>query len=130
MRSIWFGLKLGLSRIVPTPYPARARGDTKISTPGRRICEVQRHACKCNFSLVLIWELRRLPTVRYPKGSKPRHYIFMWIRLRFRYRNAAALVANARAALHWLDGDVKDIRRAAALIGIVPRGGMSIGNVV
>jgi hypothetical protein len=28
---------------------------------------------------VLIWELRRLPTVRYPKGSKPRHYIFMWI---------------------------------------------------
>jgi hypothetical protein len=31
------------------------------------------------FLIVLIWELRRLPTVRYPKGSKPRHYIFMWI---------------------------------------------------
>jgi hypothetical protein len=28
---------------------------------------------------MIIRELRRLPTVRYPKGSQPRHYIFMWI---------------------------------------------------
>jgi hypothetical protein len=40
--------------------------------------ECKRHACKCDFSLVLHLELRRLPTVRYPKGSKPHHYIFMW----------------------------------------------------
>jgi len=40
---------------------------------------VQRHACKCDFSLMLNLELRRLLSVRYPKGSKPRHYIFMWI---------------------------------------------------
>jgi len=42
----------------------------------------------------------------------------------------SALVANARAALHWLEGDVKDTERAAALIGIVLRDGMSMGNVV
>ena len=42
----------------------------------------------------------------------------------------SALVANARAALHWLEGDPKDIPRAAALIEIVLRDGMSIGNVV
>jgi C4-dicarboxylate-specific signal transduction histidine kinase len=42
----------------------------------------------------------------------------------------SALVANARAALHWLEGDPKDIARAASLIAIVLRDGMSIGNVV
>jgi signal transduction histidine kinase len=42
----------------------------------------------------------------------------------------SALVANARAALHWLEGDPKDIARAAALIEIVLRDGMAIGNVV
>ena len=42
----------------------------------------------------------------------------------------SALVANARAALHWLEGDCKDISRAASLIEIVLRDGMSIGNVV
>jgi signal transduction histidine kinase len=42
----------------------------------------------------------------------------------------SALVANARAALHWLEGDPKDIARAASLIEIVLRDGMSIGNVV
>ena len=42
----------------------------------------------------------------------------------------SALVANARAALHWLEGDPKDIPRAASLIEIVLRDGMSIGNVV
>jgi hypothetical protein len=30
-------------------------------------------------ALVLIWELRRMPTVRYPKDSKLRHYVFMGI---------------------------------------------------
>jgi C4-dicarboxylate-specific signal transduction histidine kinase len=42
----------------------------------------------------------------------------------------SALVANARAALHWLEGDPKDIARAASLIEIVLRDGMAIGNVV
>jgi C4-dicarboxylate-specific signal transduction histidine kinase len=42
----------------------------------------------------------------------------------------SALVANARAALHWLEGDPKDIPRAASLIEIVLRDGMLIGNVV
>jgi signal transduction histidine kinase len=42
----------------------------------------------------------------------------------------SALVANARAALHWLEGDPKEIARAASLIAIVLRDGMSIGNVV
>ena len=42
----------------------------------------------------------------------------------------SAIVANARAALHWLEGDPKDIARAASLIEIVLRDGMSIGNVV
>src|SRR6202000_3007443 len=42
----------------------------------------------------------------------------------------SALVANAHAALHWLEGDPKDIARAASLIEIVLRDGMSIGNVV
>jgi signal transduction histidine kinase len=42
----------------------------------------------------------------------------------------SALVANARAALHWLEGDPKDIPRAASLIEIVLRDGMSIGDVV
>ena len=42
----------------------------------------------------------------------------------------SALVANARAALHWLEGDDKDVARAASLLEIVVRDGMSIGNVV
>jgi K+-sensing histidine kinase KdpD len=42
----------------------------------------------------------------------------------------SALVANARAALHWLEGDPTDIARAASLIAIVLRDGMWIGNVV
>jgi C4-dicarboxylate-specific signal transduction histidine kinase len=42
----------------------------------------------------------------------------------------SALVANARAALHWLEGGPKDIARAASLIEIVLRDGMAIGNVV
>ena len=45
-------------------------------------------------------------------------------------QSLSALVANARAALHWLEGDPKDIPRAASLIEIVLRDGMSIGNVV
>ena len=37
---------------------------------------------------------------------------------------------NAGAALHWLEGDPKDIARAASLIEILLRDGLSIGNVV
>jgi C4-dicarboxylate-specific signal transduction histidine kinase len=42
----------------------------------------------------------------------------------------SALVANARAALHWLEGDAIDAKRAGSLIEIVLRDGMSIGNVM
>ncbi len=42
----------------------------------------------------------------------------------------SAMVANARAALHWLEGDSKDTKRAASLIEIVLRDGMSIGSVM
>lgn len=42
----------------------------------------------------------------------------------------SALVANARAALHWLSANDPNISQAEALIELVLRDGMSIGNVV
>jgi hypothetical protein len=61
----------------PASYPLltpRVREETQGFRPARgRVCEVQRHSCKCNFSLVLIWELRRLPP--YDIQRAPNHAI-------------------------------------------------------
>jgi hypothetical protein len=40
------------------------------------------------------------------------------------------MVANAGAALHWLEEDSHDTKRAASLIEIALRDGMSIGSVM
>jgi hypothetical protein len=58
-------LKLGLSHIVPPPLPPRVREVGQRFLPaGRKVCEALRHACKCNFSLVLYESARQLHDIQ------------------------------------------------------------------